>query len=203
MARDAGNGGPDTIVNIEGPTVALGPLRRDLLPLYARWANDFHTGRTLGLLPRPLTAEAELQWFESAATARDEANFTIYVRATGTPIGNTALHAIDYRHGTAGFGLLIGEPGERGKGYGTETTRLVLEYAFTALGLRNVLLTVYAFNYAGRRAYVKAGFKEIGRRRQCHFMGGRYWDVVYMDCLAAEFAGTALRTLFAPDEPRG
>jgi hypothetical protein len=41
------------IINIEGDLVALGPLRRDLLPLYQRWINDLGTMRTLGL-PRSL-----------------------------------------------------------------------------------------------------------------------------------------------------
>lgn len=32
--------GEQHILNVEGDPVALGPLRRDLLPLYARWIND-------------------------------------------------------------------------------------------------------------------------------------------------------------------
>lgn len=39
------------IVNIEGERVALGPLRRDLLPAYQRWINDFSAVRTLGTPP--------------------------------------------------------------------------------------------------------------------------------------------------------
>ena len=42
-------------------------------------------------------------------------------------------------------------------------------------------------NAAGIRAYQKAGFKEIGRRRECRMMGGKLWDEVYMDCLSSEF----------------
>jgi hypothetical protein len=50
------------------------------------------------------------------------------------------------------------------------------------------MLVVYKFNLSGRRAYEKAGFRECGRRRQAHLMGGRWWDVIYMQCLASEFA---------------
>ena len=49
----------------------------------------------------------------------------------------------------------------------------MLDYAFTALGLHSVMLIVDEFNLAGRRAYEKAGFREFGRRRQCHWIGGR------------------------------
>ena len=33
----------DPIVNILGERVALGPLRKDLVPTYYRWMNDFET----------------------------------------------------------------------------------------------------------------------------------------------------------------
>ena len=198
---DAPESGP--VVNIVGERVALGPLRRDLLPLYQRWINDFDTARTLGARPRgPMTVGAEAAWYERA-TMNAAGAFTIYEFPGWRPIGNADLRGIDYRNGTAEFGILIGEPDARGKGYGTETTRLMLDYAFTALGLRNVLLTVASYNEAGQRAYRKAGFKEMGRRRACRWMAGQYWDDVYMDCIADEFESPALGRVFVPDEPRG
>ncbi|CAA9450169.1 MAG: hypothetical protein AVDCRST_MAG02-692 [uncultured Rubrobacteraceae bacterium] len=68
-------------------------------------------------------------------------------------------------------------PGQRrrGRGAGTETTRLMPDYAFTAPGLHNVTLTV---------------FEEIGHRREYRLLGGRLYDEIYMDCLATEFEGT-------------
>ena len=52
-----------------------------------------------------------------------------------------------------------------------------------------------------RLAGVRAD-KECGRRRQSHWMGGRWWDEVSMDCLAPEFASPVLGRDFAPDAPR-
>jgi diamine N-acetyltransferase len=63
----------------------------------------------------------------------------------------------------------------------------MLDYAFTALGLHNVMLTVFAFNPAGLRAYEKAGFRPIGWRRECRVMGGEVYDEIHIDCLASEF----------------
>jgi RimJ/RimL family protein N-acetyltransferase len=189
------------IVNIVGESVALGPLRRDLLPLYHKWINDFATARTLALPPRPMTMEDEIVWYDHASSATEH-GFTIYERATWRPIGNTALRDIDFRNRSADFGLLIGEADARGLGFGTEATRLVLDHAFTALGLHNVLLSVYEFNLAGQRVYQKAGFKEIGRRRQCRWLNGRLWDEILMDCLATEFSSPVLHRVFAPDKPR-
>ena len=176
------------VLNVVGELVALGPLRADLLPLYGRWINDFGTLRMLGIPPLPVTAEKEREWYEGRAKeSENHVMFTSYERETGRPIGNTALHDLDHRNGSASFGIMIGEPDCRGRGYGTETTSLMLDYAFTALGLRNVMLTVFAFNPGGLRAYEKAGFKKIGRRRECRVVGGKVHDEIYMDCLVSEF----------------
>ncbi|HET9015627.1 MAG TPA: GNAT family protein [Thermomicrobiaceae bacterium] len=199
------------VINVEGERVALGPLRRDLVPRYRRWSNDFRTLRTLGDMPAPVPAEAMEALYAGVMAIPDAVAFTIYVRdAPGAscgwrPVGTYSLVGIDHRNRTAEFVIYIGEPSERGKGYGTEATRLTLDYAFTALGLHSVLLKVYAFNLAGLRTYQKAGFREIGRRRQAHHMGGRLWDVILMDCLATDFAragSSVLSAVFAPDHPR-
>lgn len=191
------------IVNIVGERVALGPIRRDLLPLYQRWLNDFGMLRTLLIPPLPMTMENETAWYERAATGdASSVHFTIYETESWRPIGNTQWSEIDYRHRTAGrMGIFIGDAADRGKGYGTEATRLMLDYAFTALGLHSAMLTTYSFNPAGQRAYGKAGFRVFGCRRECHWMGGRFWDEVYMECLATEFASPVLARLFAPDAP--
>jgi len=188
-------------ITIEGDLVALGPLRRDLIPTYHRWHNDIATTRTFAL-PLPTTLEQEEAFYAEMTAASDRAFFTVYERRAWRAVGSAYLTDINHAHRHAEFGVLIGEPTCRGQGYGTETTSLVLDFAFTALGLHSVMLTVYAFNVAGRRAYEKAGFREFGRRRQSHYMAGQFWDEIFMDCLAAEFTSPVLGQIFVPDVPR-
>lgn len=190
--------GTSPIVNIAGELVALGPMRRDLIPLYWRWINDFDTTRTLSIQNRPMTLEEETAWFDSKASAGGEYAFTIYERSSGRPIGNCDLFKVDFRHLRGEVGLMIGEPEARGKGYGTEAMQLLLDFAFTALSLNSVMLLYYEFNHAARRCYEKAGFREIGRRRQSHWCDGRLWDEVFMDVLASEFESPVLRSILAP-----
>ncbi len=189
-------------MNIEGERVALGPLVRELIPTYHRWHNDLSTLRTLLLPPAPLTAEAFAGWYERWTRSERDAWFTICERAGWEPVGVTALDGVDYRHRTAELHMVIGEARHRGRGYGTEAARLVLDYAFVALGLESVMLMVAEFNAAGRRAYERAGFREFGRRRRCRMMGGRMWDQLYMECLASEFESPVLERVFAVDDSR-
>lgn len=195
------DGAPDPILNVRGDLVALGPLRRDLIPTYARWVNDLGTLRTLAVLPAPLAIEAEEAWYE-AAIAGGARVFTIHELATLDPIGTCELRDIDHRNRTATIGMLIGEPAARGKGYGTEATRLLLDVGFTVLGLHSIWLDVFSFNLAGQRCYAKAGFREVGRRRECRLLDGVLHDQIILDILATEFDSPVLARLFQPDTPR-
>ncbi len=184
------------ILNIVGQKVALGPRRHDLLPFYERWINDFEVSGTLAAVGwRPHTAEDEERWYASSAAGNAEVYFTIYERSTSRPIGITDLRTIDHQHRTAEFGIMIGEKDCWGKGYGTETTVLMLDYGFTALGLHNIMLRAFSHNERGIRAYKRAGFQVIGRRREALRRGGRVLDIVFMDCLATEFKSPVLARL--------
>ena len=194
------NGEPP-ILNVEGDLVALGPLRRDLLALYTRWMNDLTAIRTLGAF-LPTTLEDQTKWYDEWASSEKTVPFTVYARQELRPIGTASLFEVDHRNRAAVFGIFIGDGEYRGRGYGTETTSLVLDYAFTVLGLHNVMLTVYDFNPAGIRAYEKAGFKEFGRRRQSQRIGGELRDEIFMQCLSDEFESPVLGRAFAPDGPR-
>lgn len=187
------------VINFAGELVALGPLRRDLLPLYHRWNNDLEVSRTRGV-GWPESLERTTAEFERLAASDRAVAFTMYARADWQPIGLCTLTEIDHRFGRATFGITIGEINYRGRGYGTEATRLLLDFAFTGLGLRNVMLTCFAFNAGGRRAYEKAGFREFGRRRDASRHGGKPWDLIYMECLADEFESPVLAHVLNPSE---
>lgn len=197
MDADIFQDGP--IINITGERVALGPIREDLLPLYERWENDFQVIRTHIQLPMPMTAEVMRRWFERVQTGTERIPFTVYDCEAMQPIGLSGLMNVDFRNRTAELHITIAEASYRGRGYGTETVRLVLDYAFTALGLRNVMLTAVDYNHAGLRVYQKIGFREIGRRREAFLIGSKFRDIVYMDILAGEFESSALDKVFNPD----
>jgi diamine N-acetyltransferase len=183
---------PDYV--LEGERVALGPLRKDLADRYRRWVHDLEV-RTGILTVGVYALEAEEAWVEEAiarcAGAQPEAaNFTVYDRSDGAPVGTTGLMTIDWRQSRATFGISIGE--RRGTGLGTDATRLTLDWAFNMLGLHNVMLTVLPTNTAAIRSYEKAGFRRIGVRRDSLSVLGRRGDEVLMDAVASEFDSPVL-----------
>ncbi|HLJ67593.1 MAG TPA: GNAT family protein [Chloroflexota bacterium] len=201
--QDGGAGAtePPTI-NIRGQLVALGPWRRELVPLYLRWDNDYGTKRTDDPgAARPITLEEGYneydEWVRSPPARR--IRFTVYELSSWRPIGMCGLRDLDWQSRNAVFGISIGEPDCRGKGYGTEATILTLDQAFIVMGLNTVLLDVLATNRAGLRAYAKAGFREIGRWRESALVNRQYVDTVFMECLAKEFTSPVLAQIFTTD----
>lgn len=170
------------VLNMRGAQVGLGPLSPELMPLYQQWLNDFELLSLLDRRFRPLTADWIRTWYDRQSRASgDSLVFTIWDMASRTAIGNAALQDIDSRSRTAEFGIFIAEPSYRGKGRGTEATRMMLDFAFDTLRLENIMLRVYDHNTQAIAVYERVGFKVIGRRRGANRRHGRPSDVILMD----------------------
>jgi diamine N-acetyltransferase len=184
---------PDFIV--VGERVALGPLRRELADAYARWMNQLEVRRGLNQMGIA-TPQSQEKWVEEniergAKREPEAVEFTVYDCADSTPVGTAGLFQIAHAQGTAEFGIAIGE--RRGQGLGTEATRLVLDFAFHVLQLRNVLLETLEWNVAGLSAYERAGFRRVGVRRGAVMSRGRRTDLVIMDAVPEDFGASVLR----------
>jgi diamine N-acetyltransferase len=184
---------PDFLV--VGEKVALGPLRQDLAPVYARWLNQLEVRRGLDQLGIA-TPQSQEKWVEEKLEMGSKRHpegveFTIYDRSDATAVGTAGLFKIDHPHGTAEFGIALGE--RRDQGLGTEATRLVLDFAFHVLQLRNVMLEMLEWNVAALTAYERAGFRRIGIRRGAGTRRGEPTDVVLMDAVPEDLGASVLR----------
>jgi RimJ/RimL family protein N-acetyltransferase len=185
-------GMPERDFVMTGERAALGLLRRDHIPALATWFNDVEVRR--GLAHRGIVNEdGEARWYEEVTEAARAprptvAPFAIHDVADGALVGVCNLENIDHNFLRGEFGIFLGE--RRGTGIGTDATRLALEWAFTIMGLRNVMLETYAFNEQAIRAYERAGFRVIGTRRDSVRALGRRWDSILMDATADDRGST-------------
>jgi len=169
-----------------GRQVYFRPLERSDAAVVQPWFNDPEVTHNL-LMFRPISLQAEEAFLEVQVKKETDVPVMIVVRETDRPIGTAALHVENAPHRQARFGIAIGAKDEWGKGYGTEATALMVEYAFATLNLHRVWLHVFEYNKAGRRTYEKAGFRQEGIFRQSHFAEGRYWDCIAMAILRDEW----------------
>lgn len=65
------------IINILGEKLAPGPVRRGLIPLYCRWANDLDFTRTAVRSP-PLTLEQQMAMYDKGITIGGHVSFITY-----------------------------------------------------------------------------------------------------------------------------
>jgi len=172
---------------IVGERLYLSPVNLEDVETYTRWLNDLETTLNLQLATKVISMEWEKEFL--ANLNKEGSSFAIVRKENDELIGNCGLLNTDLVHKTTEFGIFIGEKKHRGKGYGTEAIRLLIDFAFNLLNLHSVYLRVRSFNEAGQHCYRKVGFKEIGRRRECVLVGGQYYDEIYMDLLAGEFEG--------------
>ena len=129
---------------------------------------------------RPPTVAEHLRWLADVDARGDRHEFMIVERTSGRSVGTIGLSRIDPTHRRAEYGVLIGEPGARGKGLASEASRLLLDHAFRTLGLGRVYLHVFSDNEAAVRLYERVGFLREGLLHRHVYKGGRFHDVVVM-----------------------
>ena len=134
----------------------------------------------------PPTREGHLRWLAAVRARGDRQEFMIVDRASGRSVGTIGLSQIDRKHQRAEYGVLIGEADARGKGLASEASRLLLDYAFTTLGLNRVYLHVFPENEAAVRLYERVGFEREGLLRRHLYKNGRFRDVIVMAVVRGE-----------------
>jgi RimJ/RimL family protein N-acetyltransferase len=95
--------------------------------------------------------------------------------------------APDFTHNrTHELAITIARPYQE-KGYGPEAISWMLDWSFLIAGTHRVELTVSEWNERAQKVYQKLGFVLEGRRRECLWKGGRWWDSIHMGILAHEW----------------
>jgi RimJ/RimL family protein N-acetyltransferase len=168
--------------------IALTPLTADDLPALWQWINDREQVLTNAAY-RPVSKEQHEEWFEAQQRSRNSVIFGIRLVETNQLIGSCQLHTINHVHRKAELQIRLGDAYERGKGYGTEAVRLLLDFAFKDLNLRRVYLEVFSTNEAAIKVYEKVGFVREGVLRQAAYIDGEYLDILMMGILLEEYLG--------------
>ena len=174
-----------------GDRIYLSPRNPEDAELFTKWLNDFQTTDYIGRSSEMYSVDAERKYLEEKAN--EKASFCIVTLDTDTMIGSVSLERFNNTDRSALFGIFIGDENFRNNGYGSEATRLILDYGFNYLNLHSIRLTVFANNERAIACYKKCGFVETGRHREKRFINGKYIDVITMDILEHEFNESYIR----------
>ena len=114
--------------------------------------------------------------------------FSRQIRGGTSATSEEKIGDVNHYHRHGDIGLLIGEKDTWKRGIATEAIRLCVAFAFLNLNLNKVTAGMYAPNVGSYKAFLKNGFREIGRLRKHVFYEGEYVDGIKMELLKEDWA---------------
>jgi RimJ/RimL family protein N-acetyltransferase len=173
---------------LRGRRVWLRPLEKVDLPRYQELFSDPEINLLYGGLGVPENLAKLQRRYEAGEYDTTDRFLLLVIEAEGTIIGEIVLkNTENLPSRSATFGILIGDPAYLDRGYGSEASALLLDYAFAVLGYHKINLDLFEYNARARAMYEKLGFVVQGRRRENHWSRGRFWDEILMGVTAGEW----------------
>ncbi|MER7583757.1 GNAT family protein [Kitasatospora sp. NPDC097691] len=137
---------------------------------------------------RPLPPGSAQSPYAVTGPSDEAACFSVVDTASGELAGEALLWGIDAHNRSAHVGLAL-RPGHRGRGFATDTVRVLCRYGFVVLGLHRLQAETLADNTPMIKAATRAGFTVEGRLRGSAWACGEFVDQVVLGLLAEEWRG--------------
>ena len=161
------------------------PVREDM-PKLLEWRNN-PNHRKYYREYRESNIEDQITWYENIMM-KDPSwhHFVVKPINSNKIIGVVFLNHIHPVYKTGEFGITLGDPEYRGKGYGRDMLETLIKYGFEELNLNRIWCEVYS-NNDSIHLYRKIGFKDEGILRQHVFKNGEYLDSYVLGMLKTEY----------------
>ena len=172
-----------------GEKVILRALEKSDVEDMMKYWNVYETRVGLGtIIPMSSMMEEDfINFAHESAKNQKGYFFAIENKETGEFLGTCSLVNFIWTSRSGVLGIAIHNPDNHDKGYGTDAMDCLLRFGFNVLNLHRIELWVVEYNKRAIHVYEKLGFKEIGRKREAHYLQGKYHDMVMMDILKREF----------------
>jgi RimJ/RimL family protein N-acetyltransferase len=165
----------------------LRPLEREDLPRYQELFSEPEISLYYGGLGVPESLARLQRRFDGEEFDTTDRFLHVVIETEGLLIGAMVLrNEENLPSRSATFGIIIGDRAFLDRGYGSEASTLLLDYAFAVLGHHKVNLDLFEYNARARAMYERLGFVLEGRRRENHWSRGRFWDDILMGVTAEE-----------------
>lgn len=176
---------------LKGKLVKLREYREEDIKIAQDYINDPDTIRSLAIaVPFPFTYADEKKFVEGNSAFNSEYNFAIETLENPRYIGGCGIKNLDWKNSKLEIGIAIGDKKLRGKGYGTDAMKVLVDFIFNEMNINKIKLEVFTFNQGAIRCYEKAGFREEAILKNEVYRGGKFHDVVVMSIFRADYFRT-------------
>ena len=169
------------LMNLEGRTTRLRALEPGDIDLMYAWENDTAVWSVSGTLApfsrHTLERFIQEQQFDIFQTRQQR---LVIETLGGIPVGALDFFELDPINRRAGIGILIHDDALRGKGYASDAVETACRYAREVLNLHQLWCNVGSDNAPSRRLFAKAGFAEIGVKRDWLWRPDGYGDEILL-----------------------
>jgi len=160
----------------EGENINLRVADKSDVPLVNEWwSNKLYMGEHQDIMT---VSEAGLEEVMLQGTV-----FFIIEKKDGTRIGHINSWT---REKTREIGYAL-VPSERGKGYGTEAIKMMLDYLFLNTDVEKIQAPTEQDNLPSQKVLIKAGFTKDRRIMKVSYIKGEYRDVYLYSILREEW----------------
>jgi len=174
--------------SIIGCKVILRAIRKEDAEFFVRWYNTPEVMFECGF-HEPITLDAELT--RIARSEDIDKDWYAITDLSGRIIGETGFLRLWRHWHCTDMSMIIPNPEDQGKGYGSEAGRLMIDRAFYYYGLNRISIGVVGLNIQAVGYWERLGFKKEGIQEQGYFYNGVYSDFIMMRLLKSEYNNIA------------
>jgi RimJ/RimL family protein N-acetyltransferase len=158
-------------------------------PSYLAWLQDRDVVRTIGR-PEYVMAPVDMNTIETYCAqlmkSKTDLFLALYHTADDRFVGTLKAGHIDWYHGIADIGIMIGAKHYWGHGLATDAVSALSLHLFNTLGLRRLTAGAMGTNPAMVAVFEKLGFRREGILRQHIRHESGYCDHILLGCLQNE-----------------
>ena len=167
-------------------SINLSKIKKEDMEYIYKWFSDADFLKYYDYYPPvPLNKQEVDKIFNDYENSNNSNVFA--VRNNNTIIGVAGFDDIIEENKVATLFIGLGSENERGKGYGSETMKLLLEYGFVNLNFHRIQLNVLEFNEGAIALYEKFGFKKEGTYREFVLRNDKRYNLLLYGLLKNEW----------------
>jgi len=174
------------MIKLQGEKIYLATMEREhCKKVWEETEYDFTQHTDMFIIGR--SSENANEWFDNMQKEQGEKQIYLGIfLPDGAIIGDISLWGLDWKNRSSSLGYGLTKLEYRGKGYVSDAVKVILQYAFSHLGLERVSASTQDGNIGSKRVLEKCGFTLEGRERKAVYLAGRRHDRLIYGLLAED-----------------
>ncbi|WP_185807658.1 GNAT family N-acetyltransferase [Lysinibacillus telephonicus] len=166
---------------LQNNKIQLKIIEKEDLDLIQKWNNNFNITQYTTLTSFfPRNRDEELSWYERKYKDNSARIFMIVIKENDTKIGFISFSNLDYRNQKAMLSIVIGEEEYQGKGYASDSLKILEDYLKHEINIRKISVQILGFNKPSIGLFKKNGYLEEGILKSEVYRFGKYQDLLIL-----------------------